>query len=106
MPKITYIAHNGATYAVEAAEGGSAMQAAIENNIPGIDGDCGGVVACGTCHVYVDEAWAAKLRPAQENEANMLAYIDNAQEKSRLACQIALTADLDGLVLRMPAGQH
>lgn len=106
MPKLTFITHDDRPYAVEIESGTSAMEAAVRNGVPGIDGDCGGAAACGTCHVYVDPDWQDRAGPAAGTEASMVAYIDNAQPNSRLACQITLTDALDGLVLRMPAAQH
>lgn len=107
MPKITYIAADGSEHIVDAEEGLSAMEAAVQNLVRGIDGDCGGVAACGTCHVYVDPAWFDKTGPAQADaEKHMLELSDNVQPNSRLACQIRIRAELDGLILRMPQGQH
>ena len=107
MSKVIYIAADGTRHTVEAASGVSAMEAAVQNNVPGIDGDCGGNAACATCHVYVDPAWADKAGSAAPGiEQDMLSLTDGFMPNSRLACQIRLTDELDGLVLRMPAGQH
>jgi 2Fe-2S ferredoxin len=107
MPKVTYIAFDGGERTVDVAEGLSAMEAAVQNGVAGIDGDCGGATACGTCHVYVDPAWTARTGgPASETEKDMLEFADNRQPNSRLSCQIKVTSDLDGLVLRTPLGQH
>jgi 2Fe-2S ferredoxin len=107
MPKVTYITATGTEYTVEVASGTSAMEAALQNNVPGIDGDCGGHAACATCHVYVDPAWTSLAGPATPGiEQDMLTLTDGFQPNSRLACQIHLTDEMDGLVLRMPAGQH
>jgi len=107
MPKVTYITATGTEYTVEVASGTSAMEAALQNNVPGIDGDCGGNAACATCHVYVDPAWTTKTGAAGAGtEQEMLSLADGFQPNSRLACQIHLTDEMDGLVLRMPAGQH
>ncbi|PWR25302.1 2Fe-2S iron-sulfur cluster-binding protein [Zavarzinia aquatilis] len=106
MVKITYISHAGEARLVEAASGQSAMEAAVHHNIAGIDGDCGGVIACGTCHVHVDGTWTDRLAPPGEKERDMLAYIDNARPNSRLCCQIVLGEELDGLVLHLPIAQH
>ena len=105
MPKLTYIEANGAEHNVEATAGLSAMEVALSNNIPGIDGDCGGQAACATCHVFVDENWTARVGPPSPHEAQMLELAEDAGTNSRLACQIELQADWDGLVLRMPAAQ-
>lgn len=107
MPRIIYITADGAEYIVDVADRLTAMQAAVENLVPGIDADCGGSAACGTCHVYVDGDWIAKTGPADSDiERQMLELTDNAHENSRLACQIKITGALDGLVLRIPVAQH
>jgi 2Fe-2S ferredoxin len=108
MPKITFIEHNGTAHTVDVAVGRSVMQAAVDNNVPGIDADCGGECACATCHVYVDAAWLAKtgLPAPDSQEASMLSFAAVTQDDSRLSCQITVTAELDGLVVRMPEGQH
>lgn len=105
MPKLTYIEANGAEHAVDVPAGLSAMEGAIRNNIPGIDGDCGGQAACATCHVFVDEGWMERVGPPSAHEQQMLELAEGARESSRLACQIDLKPELDGLVLRMPAAQ-
>lgn len=106
MPKITFVAHDGTQTQVEAASGLSVMQAAINNNVRGIDGDCGGQCACATCHVFVSSAWAKEMPGAKPNEEEMLNFTAAREDGSRLACQIVLTDALDGLTVRMPAGQH
>jgi ferredoxin, 2Fe-2S len=108
MPRITYIEHNGTPHTVDVKIGKTVMQGAIENNIPGIDADCGGECACATCHVYVDTAWLGKtgLPVPGSQEASMLSFAAVTQDDSRLSCQIEVTAALDGLVVRMPEGQH
>lgn len=107
MPKITFISADGSERTVDATSGTSAMEAALQHLVPGIDGDCGGAAACGTCHVYVDPAWTDKVGPAVPGiEQDMLLCTDGAQPNSRLSCQIKVSDELDGLVLRMPAAQH
>jgi 2Fe-2S ferredoxin len=106
MPKITYIEHDGAEHVIEARPGLSVMEGAVKNNIPGIDADCGGACACATCHVYVDEAWIEKTGKASAMEESMLDFADEVQPNSRLSCQIRVTAELDGLVVRLPERQH
>ena len=107
MPKVTYVSHNGEQYTVDVATGTSAMQAATANGVPGVDGDCGGALACATCHVFVTDDWKAKLpQPTEGREFEMLELLDNYAPTSRLSCQIILTEELDGLVLKMPRGQH
>jgi 2Fe-2S ferredoxin len=106
MPKITYIEHNGTEHVVEVPAGLSVMRGAVDNSIPGIDADCGGQCACATCHVYVQGDWLAKTGPRTETEQEMLSFAAVTQADSRLACQIEVTPALDGLVVRMPEGQH
>lgn len=105
MPRITYIAHNGAEHEVDAPIGDSVMMAALANNVPGIDADCGGACACGTCHVMVDPDWTAKTGEPEAMEEGMLAFVPMRQPNSRLSCQITVTEELDGLVVRLPAFQ-
>jgi ferredoxin, 2Fe-2S len=108
MPKITFIEHNGTPHTVQIAIGKSVMQAAVENNVPGIDADCGGECACATCHVYVEPEWLAVtgLPVPGSQEASMLSFAAVTKDDSRLSCQIPVTEKLDGLVVRMPEGQH
>ncbi|WP_420559778.1 2Fe-2S iron-sulfur cluster-binding protein [Tepidicaulis sp.] len=106
MPKVIYIEHNGTAHEVEVADGYSVMEGAINNAIPGIDGDCGGSCACATCHVYVDPAWLAKTGERSEMEESMLDFAAEVEENSRLGCQIKMSAELDGLIVRMPEAQH
>lgn len=106
MPVITYVEDSGAEHRVTLQPGVSLMQGAIANNVPGIDGDCGGACACATCHVFVDPAWIARVGGRNEMEAAMLEFAEGVEETSRLACQIKAEADLDGLVVRLPAAQH
>ena len=108
MAKITYIEHNGVPHTVEVATGKSVMQGAVDHNVPGIDADCGGECACATCHVYVDAAWLPTigLPAAGSQEASMLSFAAVTQPDSRLSCQVQVTDALDGLIVRMPEGQH
>ena len=108
MPSVTFIEHNGTAHTVEAVSGQSLMRAAVDNGVPGIDADCGGECACATCHVYVDAAWLDRtgLPAPGSQEASMLSFAAVTQPDSRLSCQIEVTAALDGLVVRMPEGQH
>jgi 2Fe-2S ferredoxin len=106
MPRISYVEQNGTKHEIELQDGISVMQGAVDNGVPGIDGDCGGECACGTCHVYVDNAWLDRLGPISEAEASMLSFADAAQPNSRLCCQIKVSASLDGLVVGLPEGQH
>jgi ferredoxin, 2Fe-2S len=106
MPKITYIEHTGKEHVVEVASGLSVMEGAVKNLVPGIDADCGGACACATCHIYVDEAWAAKTGEKGDMEQTMLDFANEVEATSRLSCQIKVTAELDGLVVRLPKSQH
>lgn len=105
MAKITFIGADGAARTVDAENGSTAMEAAIRNDIPGIDAECGGACACATCHVYVDDAWIAKAGKAQAMEEDMLDFAFDVRPNSRLSCQIKLSDALDGLVLHLPARQ-
>jgi len=105
MPKITYIEHNGKTHIQEIPNGLSVMEGAVQNNIPGIDADCGGSCACATCHIYVDEKWFGKLPNKENAEEDMLDMAFEPNKFSRLTCQITVTEDLDGLVVKMPSKQ-
>jgi ferredoxin, 2Fe-2S len=108
MPKVTYIEYNGTMHLVEVPAGVSIMRGAVNNNVPGIDADCGGECACATCHVYVDPAWLDKTgTPVPGSpEASMLSFTAAAEFNSRLSCQIAMREELNGLIVRMPQGQH
>ena len=108
MPKVTYIEHNGTAHHVEVPVGLSVMRGAVNNGVPGIDADCGGECACATCHVYVDSAWLDEIGtpvPGSQ-EASMLSFAAEGKPNSRLSCQIAMRDELDGLIVRMPQGQH
>jgi 2Fe-2S ferredoxin len=108
MPKVTYIEYGGAEHTIDLLSGESVMRGAVDNEVPGIDADCGGACACATCHVYLDPPWLQRLgRPKPgSQEASMLSFAAVAQPNSRLACQIKMTEALDGLIVRMPEGQH
>ncbi len=106
MPKVTFIAFDGSATDVQAPAGLSLMRAALDNNVRGIDGDCGGNCACATCHVFVADGWADKVGPRTTAEDEMLNFAAELRDSSRLACQITLTDALDGLVVSMPEGQH
>ena len=106
MPKIKFIDPNGKEHDVEVPTGWSVMEGAVKNLIPGIDADCGGACACATCHVYVDAPWLAKLAPKSEMEETMLDFAPDVRANSRLSCQIPVTEELDGMVVRTPKAQH
>ena len=108
MPTVTYIEFDGQSHTVEVAAGQSLMQGAFENNVPGIDADCGGECACATCHVYIEPQWQDLVGPIppDSDEEAMLSFAAVTQPNSRLSCQVEVTDALDGLVVRMPEGQH
>jgi len=105
MAKITYIEHNGKSHTVEVKNGLSVMEGAVQNNIPGIDADCGGSMACATCHVYVKEEWFDKVNIKSEGEDDMLDQAYEPNKQSRLSCQISVTDDIDGLIVNLPEKQ-
>jgi len=105
MPKITYIEHTNKKHIVEVPNNMSVMEGAIQNNITGIDAECGGSMACATCHVYVDEKWINKLEKKNEAEEDMLDMAYQPNKFSRLSCQLLVSDELDGLVVRMPSKQ-
>ena len=106
MAKVTFIQHDGAQQQVQAEVGYSLMEVAINNGIAGIDGDCGGCCACATCHVYVDEAWSSMVGQKGEMESDMLEQAADVDHRSRLACQIKIDQELDGLTVHLPESQH
>ena len=106
MAKITYIEHDGTEHVIDVKAGLSVMEGAVKNNVPGIDADCGGACACAPCHCYVDEAWQAKTGEKTAMEESMLDFAEGVEPNSRLSCQIKVTDDLDGLVVRLPESQH
>ena len=105
MPKITYIENNGKSHTVEVDKGLTVMEGAVQNNIPGIDADCGGSMACATCDVYVKEEWYNKINEKSEGEDDMLDQAYDPNKFSRLSCQISVTDEIDGLVVDLPKKQ-
>ena len=105
MAKITYIENNGTSHTVDVAEGLTVMEGAVQNNIPGIDADCGGGMACATCHVYVQDDWYDKLSSKEDGEEDMLDMAFEPKKNSRLSCQLIVTDELDGLIVTTPAKQ-
>ena len=106
MAKITFISHDGTERTLEAKNGMSVMEVAVNNSVPGIDADCGGACACATCHVYVDPAFLARAGEQQEMEKSMLDFAENVKPNSRLSCQIKVTDALDALRVTTPESQH
>ena len=105
MPKITYIENSGNSHLIEVANGLSVMEGAVQNNIPGIDADCGGAMACATCHVYVKEEWFDKVPKKEDGEEDMLDMAYEPNKFSRLSCQVVVSDELDGLVVTIPSKQ-
>ena len=105
MARITYIEFIGQEHVFEVAPGLSVMQGAVHNNVRGIIAECGGACSCATCHVYVDQNWVDKLNNKSEAEAELLEAVMDVQPTSRLSCQIKVSDELDGLIVRMPAKQ-
>ena len=105
MPKITYKDRDGNSKTIEVEKGFSVMEGAIQNDIPGIDADCGGAMACSTCHVYVEENWFNKLPKAEDAEVDMIDMAYEPKKNSRLSCQIIVTDKLEGLVIKTPEKQ-
>ena len=105
MAKITYIEHNGKNHTIDVTNGLSVMEGAVQNNIPGIDADCGGSMACATCHVYVKEEWFNKLPKKEDGEEDMLDMAFEPKKNSRLSCQLMVTDQLEGLVVNLPEKQ-
>ncbi|RUO58582.1 2Fe-2S iron-sulfur cluster-binding protein [Pseudidiomarina insulisalsae] len=105
MPRVIFIDADGGQFEADVPVGQSIMESAIDNMIDGILGECGGVMSCATCHVYVAKEWQAKLEPAEEREEDMLDMAVEPQENSRLSCQIEMTDALDGITVYLPRSQ-
>jgi ferredoxin, 2Fe-2S len=105
MANITYIDPDGTTRTVDGELGSTVMETAIKNNVPGIEAECGGACACATCHVYVDDAWRATVGDPSPMEEDMLDFGYDVKPSSRLSCQIKVTAELEGLIVRIPERQ-
>ncbi len=105
MAKVTYIEFGGTEHVIDLLPGTSAMQGAVGNSVRGIIADCGGACSCATCHCYVDPAWVDKVGEKSEMEEALLEEVCDGQPNSRLSCQIIITEELDGLVIRLPAKQ-
>ena len=105
MAKITFKTHDDKTYTVDVQKGLTVMEGAVQNDVPGIDGDCGGGMACATCHVYVNEDWTDKLPAKEDGEEDMLDMAFEPKNNSRLSCQITVSDELDGLVVSIPSKQ-
>ena len=105
MAKITYITDDNKDHTIEVQNGLSVMEGAVQNDIPGIDADCGGSMACATCHVYVKDDWYDKLDEKSEGEDDMIDQAYDPKKNSRLSCQITVSDKIDGLVVHLPEKQ-
>ena len=105
MAKIKYIDFQGNSKTIEIENGLTVMEGAIQNNIPGIDADCGGSMACATCHVYVEEKWFNKISKAEDAEVDMIDMAHEPKKNSRLSCQLIVSNELDGLIVTTPEKQ-
>jgi 2Fe-2S ferredoxin len=105
MPKIVFIEFNGTEHLVDALVGDSVMQTATSHMVPGIVADCGGNCACATCHIYIEESWSARVNPPSREEREMIECALHVTPASRLSCQVQITHELDGLVVRLPESQ-
>ena len=105
MPKITYKNHQGNSKTIEVENGLSVMEGAIQNDVPGIDADCGGSMACATCHVYVEEKWLDKLTKPEDAEVDMIDMAYETKKNSRLSCQLIVSDELEGLTVTTPEKQ-
>ena len=106
MSKIKFIKHDGTEVVVDAEDGISLMNAAMDNGVSGIDADCGGECSCATCHVLIDEAWMPTVGQASEQENSMLDLNPDREENSRLSCQIQVSSEIDGIVVNLPEFQY
>lgn len=105
MGTITFVDHNGTSHDVDLVDGDSLMELATSNGVPGIDADCGGDAACGTCHVIVDDEWIAKTGTRSDEESQMVEMSPECEPNSRLACQVKAQPSFDGLKVRVPEHQ-
>ena len=105
MPKIIFNTHDNKTHTVDVQNGLTVMEGAVQNDIPGIDADCGGGMACATCHVYVEDSWYDKLAQKDDGEEDMLDMAFEPKKNSRLSCQIVVSDKLDGLTVNIPSKQ-
>jgi 2Fe-2S ferredoxin len=106
MPEVTYVEDDGTRHLIDVPNGTSLMQGALNYMVPGIEGDCGGLCACATCHVYVPKEWAELCDTQEELEEGILEFAFNVDERSRLSCQIEMREELAGLVIYLPDRQY
>lgn len=105
MAKITYITSDDKEFIIDAPNGSTVMENAVKNSVPGIEAECGGACACATCHVYIDDAWTEKVGSPEAMEEDMLDFAYEMKSTSRLSCQVTISDDLDGLIVRVPERQ-
>ena len=105
MTKLTIIANDGTKFEIDAEDGSTVMENAIRNAVPGIEAECGGACACATCHVYVDDEWSETVGAPDVMEEDMLDFAFDVRPTSRLSCQIKVSGELDGLIVRVPERQ-
>ncbi len=105
MAKINYVTHDNQIYSVDVQNGLTVMEGAVQNDVPGIDADCGGGMACATCHVYISDDWFDKLPSKDDGEEDMLDMAFEPKKNSRLSCQITISDELDGLIVNIPSKQ-
>jgi len=106
MPTITFLNHLGQNHEVYATPGHSLMETAVDNGVAGVVADCGGACSCATCHVYIDPDWLTRLPAAGDSEQELLEFAIDLKDNSRLSCQIEITEEMDGMVVRTPASQY
>ncbi len=105
MPNIIFVEHDGTRHEVEVEEQMNLMEAATMNMVPGVEGMCGGIASCATCHCYIEDPWKEKLQPQGPQELHMLETAKNRKENSRLGCQVLVTWEMEGMEVNLPVEQ-
>ncbi len=105
MPNITYVEHDGTEHTVDVEENMSLMEGSTINLLPGIEGMCGGICSCCTCHVYIEPEWMEKMNPASEGEMKLLEGSQHFKDNSRLGCQVIVTHEMEGMRVHLPVDQ-
>lgn len=105
MVSVTFVQADGSSETFVAGEGDTLMDVAFDNGVAGIIAQCGGGCTCCTCHCWVETPWFQKLKAPHPDELDMLDYAWGRRENSRLACQVELHTELDGITVRVPAQQ-
>lgn len=101
MPRVFYTDADGERHEVDVETGFTLMEGAFNQQISGMVAECGGAAACGTCHSYIVREWLSRLPPIEDLEDSMLYMVDDRRENSRLACQIHMTEELDGIEVQI-----